>query len=422
MSLETIPKCKEFFPTIKEMENFTEYIEKCEKTVNSGIFKIIPPKEYKPRKDNYINFDYKIPHPIEQIVSGEKGIYKVTLITHSARTYKKYAKCSNDNHVDNLSTCKIEELFWNSMKYSSPIYGSDSPGSIFDKGVLWNLNEIKNPLKDGLDYKIMSGITTPYLYFGCWRSMFCFHKEDMDLNSINYLHFGKPKFWYGIPDNESKKFDELMIKLFPNEYKECQEFLRHKNFIIHPSILKQNGIKIHKCIQNKGEFVITKSSAYHAGFNFGLNCAEAVNFITSNWIQKGIKAHPCKCQKGYVDIDINKFVMNLKKNLKNKDFIKNINKEDLKLIDKKNEENESDSEGEEIIKWIQCENISCKKWRRVSDTFKKMKKFECKDIKNTNCKTKEENWKKEYVILHKNIKTLKLRPLKRQNKRILRRK
>jgi jumonji domain-containing protein 2 len=78
------------------------------------------------------------------------------------------------------------------LKFNSPLYGADAPGSIFDKNVPWNLSELPSILKKGLGCYI-TGVTTPYLYIGSWKAMFAWHKEDLDLYSINFLHFGKPK-------------------------------------------------------------------------------------------------------------------------------------------------------------------------------------------------------------------------------------
>jgi jumonji domain-containing protein 2 len=143
--------------------------------------------------------------------------------------------------------------------------------------------------------------------------MFAWHKEDLDLYSINYLHFGKPKCWYGIPSNEDEEFEKLARTIFPNAYQDCKEFMRHKTYLINPLIVKNKGVTVHKCVQNPGEFVITFGASYHAGFNMGYNCAEAVNFALDRWIPLGKKAGVCKCSTDSVKIDMDCFENNVMK-------------------------------------------------------------------------------------------------------------
>ena len=49
-----------------------------------------------------------------------------------------------------------------------------------------------------------------FLFSGMCFSSFCWHTEDHWTPSINYLHWGEPKTWYGIPSKYAEKAEEVM--------------------------------------------------------------------------------------------------------------------------------------------------------------------------------------------------------------------
>lgn len=126
----------------------------------------------------------------------------------------------------------------------------------------------------------------------------------MDLFSINYLHFGAPKQWYAISPHHRDKFERLVQEYFAPEYRNCPQFLRHKTSVISPALLTQEHISYNKIIQYPGEFIITFPYGYLQGFNYGFNCAEAVNFALDSWIQKVLNASYCECAADNVRINV----------------------------------------------------------------------------------------------------------------------
>lgn len=94
-------------------------------------------------------------------------------------------------------------------------------------------------LSDILKGVSMAGINTPYLYIGGFRTMFAWHTEDLDMASINYLHVGKPKFWYCIARHEQKRVENWVRARMPEPFLRCPQFMRHKTVLVDPYLLKR---------------------------------------------------------------------------------------------------------------------------------------------------------------------------------------
>ncbi|CCJ30484.1 unnamed protein product, partial [Pneumocystis jirovecii] len=219
-----------------------------------------------------------------------------------------------------IERCKeLERIYWKTITYNNPLYGADMPGSLFDESVKeWNVANLDNILnKMGI---ILPGVNSSYLYLGMWKATFFWH--DMDLYSINYLHFGAPKQWYSICQKDASRFENIMRRIFPNDYKVCSQFLRHKTFSVSPSVLAQNNIYVNRLVQHQGEFVITFPYGYHSGYNLGYNCAESVNFAPHSWLSIGRNAQRCKCIPDSVHINVDDAIENMFANHGSKNIAK----------------------------------------------------------------------------------------------------
>ncbi|XP_057396618.1 lysine-specific demethylase 4B isoform X3 [Balaenoptera acutorostrata] len=312
------PSCKimTFRPTMEEFKDFNRYVAYIESqgAHRAGLAKIIPPKEWKPRQTYDDIDDVVIPAPIQQVVTGQSGLFTQYNIQKKAMTVGEYRRLANSEkyctprHQD---FDDLERKYWKNLTFVSPIYGADISGSLYDDDVAqWNIGNLRTIL-DMVEREcgtIIEGVNTPYLYFGMWKTTFAWHTEDMDLYSINYLHFGEPKSWYAIPPEHGKRLERLAIGFFPGSSQGCDAFLRHKMTLISPIILKKYGIPFSRITQEAGEFMITFPYGYHAGFNHGFNCAESTNFATLRWIDYGKVATQCTCRKDMVKISMDVFV------------------------------------------------------------------------------------------------------------------
>ncbi|XP_010906800.2 lysine-specific demethylase JMJ703 isoform X1 [Elaeis guineensis] len=247
---------------------------------------------------------------------------------YTLESFQKYADdfkqqyfCIRDMDVDvrsaqlEPSVENIEGEYWRIVEKPTEeievLYGADLETGVFGSGFpkassppssadfeeryvksSWNLNNFARLPGSLLAFENgdISGVLVPWLYIGMCFSSFCWHVEDHHLYSMNYLHWGAPKVWYGVPGKEAVKLEVTMKKHLADLFEEQPDLLHNLVTQFSPSILKSEGVPVYRCVQHSGEFVITFPRAYHSGFNCGFNCAEAVNVAPIDWLPHGQNA------------------------------------------------------------------------------------------------------------------------------------
>ncbi|KCV70529.1 hypothetical protein H696_02875 [Fonticula alba] len=342
-----------FRPTLEQFSDFAAFVSSIEpQCLDIGLAKVIPPEGWQPRapaegilpqKHSYAteaNYeavlqDFRITTPITQeFAKGPTaGVFSQLNLESRSVMYPRFSlRCNSAGHAPPpLSQSPriassdsqggpapgpgdvprgrlyrhLERRYWQGILNRTPQYGADLAASLMDPAFAqgWDLSSLHTPLRE---MPPVSGVNIPYLYFGSWGSTFSWHVEDVDLYSINYLHFGAPKHWYTVSSRDRVAFEHILRSWFPAEAASCREFMRHKTFLADPAVLERRGIKVSRVVQEPGEFMITFPGAYHAGFNHGLNCAEAVNFALPGWLEAGASARSCSCISDSVRVDVDK--------------------------------------------------------------------------------------------------------------------
>ncbi|VDL91342.1 unnamed protein product [Schistocephalus solidus] len=153
----------------------------------------------------------------------------------------------------------------------------------------WNLNNLPvfgnsvlRFIKGNID-----GMKVPWCYVGMVFSTFCWHIEDHWSCSINFMHWGEPKTWYGVSSLHAEDFERAMRNQAAELFDLSPDLLHHITTIMNPNLIQAEGVPIYRTDQHCGEFVVTFPRAYHAGFNQGFNFAEAVNICCPDWLPIG---------------------------------------------------------------------------------------------------------------------------------------
>ncbi|KAM6556613.1 hypothetical protein CsatB_003632 [Cannabis sativa] len=318
---EKIPECPIYYPTKEEFEDPLIYLQKIAPEASGyGMIKIVSPVTASVpagvvlmKEQPGFKFTTRVqPLRLAEWDTDDKVTFFMSGRNYTFRDFEKMAnKVFSRRYYSSgsLPASYLEKEFWHEIacgKTETVEYACDVDGSAFSASPSdqlgnskWNLKRLSRLSKSVLRLleRAIPGVTDPMLYIGMLFSMFAWHVEDHYLYSINYHHCGASKTWYGIPGHAALQFEKVVREhVYTHDILSADgedgafDVLLGKTTLFPPNILLDHDVPVYKAVQKPGEFIVTFPRAYHAGFNHGFNCGEAVNFAIGDWFPLGAVA------------------------------------------------------------------------------------------------------------------------------------
>lgn len=317
--IDKVPECPVYHPTEVEFEDPFLYLRSIgSDAAKYGMCKIVSPLSSSVPAGTVLKKemrDFKFTTKVQPLRLPAKNNKVKFYMRGRQYTFRDFEKMANKVFARkySVSGCLpskyVEREFWREMargKKRTVEYGADLDATAFScdpsdllgkskwnlKKLPWLPNSVLRLLEGGIP-----GVTDPMLYIGMLFSMFAWHVEDHYLYSMSYLHCGAPKTWYGVPSRAASEFEKVIEShIYDNDILSSDgkvgplRVLLERTTMFPPYVLMQQGVPVYKAVQLPGEFVINFPRSYHAGFNQGFNCSEAVNFASSDWFPFGAEA------------------------------------------------------------------------------------------------------------------------------------
>ncbi|KAI4880034.1 hypothetical protein NFI96_019904 [Prochilodus magdalenae] len=162
----------------------------------------------------------------------------------------------------------------------------------------WNLNVLPHNSGSILRHLgAVPGVTIPWLNIGMVFSTSCWSRDQNRLPYIDYLHTGADCIWYSVPAEEKTKLDKVVHTLLQANGTPGLEMLE-KNIMISPEVLSREGIKVHRTVQQSGQFVVVFPGTFVSKVCCGYSVSETVHFATPQWMNLGYEAaKDLKCRR-----------------------------------------------------------------------------------------------------------------------------
>lgn len=186
-----------------------------------------------------------------------------------------------DSHVC-VHSGSIDSSGWG---YGFPSPGPKTKNSTCSKHP-WNLKVLTNNHNSILrSIGPITGVTVPTLHVGMLFSACCWYRDPHGLPWIEYLHTGRSKIWYSVPNEQSTNFRTAFTSLVPTHCQNKTVWLPCDTAMVPPHMLTDRGVSLCRTEQEPGQFVVVFPRAYTSNICTGYSISESVYFAPMSWLE-----------------------------------------------------------------------------------------------------------------------------------------